>query len=155
VSPTAGPTAFTGLSEPLPSKRTYVGLGYVDVPYEALGAPALSSAVLATRVWDVAPDGKALLMTRGVYRLDFRGYDPITGTARVPLFGNQWDLDPGHKIRIDLEQSDVPYLKPPAPDATASLRIGSPNPDAPDLGSPRLVLPTRSAGTTPLAGAGI
>jgi hypothetical protein len=152
VSPTAGTTGFTGYTEPIPANRTYVGLGYVDVPYVAADPiPPKDSAVLATRVWDVAPDGSALLMTRGVYRLKFPGpepvvgsVDPVAGTARVPLFGNQWDLDPGHKLRVDLVQSDLPYLKAPSPGGTANLQIGA----------PKLVLPTRSAGTTALAGTG-
>ena len=58
---------------------------------------------------DVAPDGTTLLMTRGTYRLDELAADdpdPAAGTLRLPLFGNQWPLEPGHRIRLDLMQVD-------------------------------------------------
>src|SRR5919107_1719109 len=65
-----GQTAYT---PPLTSARTYVGLGHVVVPYTWTGGV---SGGLAARLFDVAPDGTELLMTRGVYRLE---KDPPAG----------------------------------------------------------------------------
>ena len=67
------------------------------------------SGGLAARVFDVAPDGTELLMTRGVYRFDS---DPQTGVLRLPLYGNHWRLEPGHRIRLDLTQVDTPTYRP-------------------------------------------
>jgi predicted acyl esterase len=97
---------YTEYSPPLTSTKTYVGIGHVTVPYVWAGAV---SAGLAARLFDVAPDGTELLMTRGVYRLD---NDPQTGVLRLPMYGNHWRLEPGHRIRLDLTQVDTPTYRP-------------------------------------------
>jgi predicted acyl esterase len=97
---------YTEYSPPLTSTKTYVGIGHVTVPYVWAGAV---SGGLAARLFDVAPDGTELLMTRGVYRLD---NDPQTGVLRLPLYGNHWRLEPGHRIRLDLTQVDTPTYRP-------------------------------------------
>jgi hypothetical protein len=38
--------------------------------------------------------------------------DPASGTLRLPLFGNQWALDPGHRARVDLMQVDAATFQP-------------------------------------------
>jgi len=97
---------YTQYSPPLTSTKTYVGIGHVTVPYVWTGGV---SGMLAARLFDVAPDGSELLMTRGVYRLE---NDPATGTLRLPLYGNHWRLEPGHRIRLDLTQVDTPTYRP-------------------------------------------
>ena len=129
-------TGYTAVSEPLKSTSTYIGLGSVTLPYttEDLGA------VVDARVWDVAPDGTTLLMTRGTYRLDIPFYDTPAGTIRLPLFGNHWFLKPGHKVRLDLVEQDNLTFRPT--DIANEL----------DFTKATLELPTREAGTTSLAG---
>jgi hypothetical protein len=130
---------YTGYSQPLPAHSTYVGLGEVDVPYTL--NPAATQAQLDARVWDVPPTGPAFLMTRGTYRIDtLNGYDSPTGTIRLPLFGNDWRLAPGHEIRLDLTQVDQPYLRPN--NLSSSITYGS----------PALTLPTREAQQQALTG---
>jgi dienelactone hydrolase len=136
ASPGPAAGAYTAMSAPLPSARTYVGLGYVEVPYELTG----TTATLDTRVWDVAPDGNTLLVTRGTYRIDVPAFDSPAGTLRLPLFGNHWDLRPGHSIRLDLTEVDQPYLRPS--NLTNELTFGAPT----------LHLPTRQAGGLVLPG---
>jgi predicted acyl esterase len=135
----AGPAlgGYTAYSEPLPDHATYVGLGTVTVPYELTG----TTATLNARVWDVAPDGTELLMTRGTYRIDVPAYDTAAGTLQLPLFGNHWPLGPGHSVRLDLTQVDTPFL---APSKVASSIEFAP---------PTLTLPTRESGTVKLSGA--
>ncbi|MDQ6709168.1 MAG: hypothetical protein M3Z11_01285 [Candidatus Dormibacteraeota bacterium] len=135
VAPTTAPAArYTAYSDPLSSARTYVGLGYVRLKYTLLGA---QTATLNARVWDVAPDGGALLVSRGTYRLDGNftptGYDPLpTGSLDLPLFGNHWTLAAGHRVRLDLTQVDFPTFL-----SSNSLAAVITFPSA------RLVLPTR------------
>ena len=130
-------TGYTAVSAPLPSSRTYIGLGHVEVPYALVG----TSATLHARVWDVAPDGTALLMTRGTYRIDpATGADPLAGTVKLPLYGNHWPLDGGHRIRLDLQEVDFPTFRPTNVANTLAF--------AP----PTLVLPTRQAGEVTLPG---
>jgi hypothetical protein len=139
IAPALG--GYTGYSEPLRDHTAYLGLGEVDVPYQL--DPATTQAQLDARVWDVPPDGgKEFLITRGTYRLDtLNGYDPPSGTVRLPLFGNHWLLAPGHKVRLDLTQVDAPFLRP------------NNLPSSITYGPPKLLLPTREAHDTTLTGA--
>ncbi|GAC1324087.1 MAG: hypothetical protein NVSMB13_04980 [Mycobacteriales bacterium] len=133
-------TGYTAVSVPLPNHQTHVGIGHVDVPY-TLSAP--SQAVLAARLWDVAPDGTTLLVSRGVYRLDvLGGYNPPIGVATVPFYGNHWVFAPGHRIRLDLAQVDAPTYRPPNAPVTASI----------SMSPPTLVLPVREAPSVTVAG---
>jgi X-Pro dipeptidyl-peptidase C-terminal non-catalytic domain len=137
TQPAAG--GYTGVSAPLTSPVTYVGLGEVDVSYAV--TPAIGQAQLDARVWDVPPTGPAFLVTRGTYRIDtLNGYDSPAGPLRLPLYGNHWDLAPGHRIRLDLTQADAPALRP------------NNQPSSIEYGTPKLMLPTRAARTEALAG---
>jgi dienelactone hydrolase len=102
IPPGAG---YTQYSPPLTSTATYVGIGTVTVPYTWAGA---ASAQLDARLFDVAPDGTELLMTRGTYRLEDA---PLAGVITLPLYGNHWRLAPGHRIRLDLTQVDNPTYR--------------------------------------------
>jgi dienelactone hydrolase len=135
-----GPAAggYTAESAPLPDSRLYVGLGYAEVPYQMDGG---DTATVAVRIWDEVPDGQTVLVTRGVYRIDAPAYDTAAGTIRIPLFGNEWQLQPGHRIRLDVTQADFPTFKPS--NVATSLTFHGPT----------LVLPTREAGTQVLQGA--
>jgi predicted acyl esterase len=127
---------YTASSQPLKNTRTYIGLGWVDVPYTFTG----QTGQLDARVWDVPPGGKAFLMTRGTYRFTVPTYDSPAGTIRLPLFGNHWVLTKNHRIRVDLTQVDQPYLRP------------SNAPSAITFAPPALVLPTRESGDLTLNG---
>ena len=79
-SPGQQTTGYTALSAPLAKPRTYAGLGDVTVGYELTGP----GATLHARVWDVAPDGTTLLMTRGTYRIDPLARDDADALAGTP-----------------------------------------------------------------------
>ena len=141
---TLPPARYTGTSAALDRPRIYVGLGSVHADYTLAGA---TTATLNARVWDVAPDGHALLVTRGTYRIDGNGtpagFDPIpTGSLELPLFGNQWTLASGHRIRLDLTEVDYPTF---LPGNTTAATI--------TFGAAQLVLPTREATELTLPGA--
>ncbi len=136
---TVSSARYTGMSEPLQVSRTYVGLGHVDLTVTLAGA---TTAQLNARVWDVAPDGTALLVTRGTYRIDTPRYDALSEAIQLPLFGNQWVLQAGHEIRLDLTQVDFPTFYP-SNFTSAVITF----PDA------HLVLPTREASVISVGGA--
>lgn len=129
----SGPFGYRATSAPLPADRTTVGIGTVSANYSA--GPGVTG-VVAARVWDVAPDGTPLLVSRGVYRLDFLYGDPRNGTLRLPLYGNHWQLPAGHRLRLDLQQVDTPTFRAPT-GAVSALTLS-------DI---RLDLPVRTAGT--------
>ena len=142
------PGRYTAVSAPLPRDTTYVGLGSVKVPYALSGGP---SATLNARVWLVPlAGGPDLLMTRGTYRIDAPRYDPVTGTLRLPLYGNQWPLRVGERIRLDLTQVDTPTYRPD--NEPSSLTFGSATLTLPTRAGGSLTLPATSeaaAGTAP------
>jgi predicted acyl esterase len=126
------------MSAPLDRQRTFIGLAQVDLTYSLLGA---TTATLNARVWDVAPDGSALLVTRGTYRIDAPAYNSVSQAIKLPLFGNHWTLEAGHRIRLDLTQVDYPTFL--GSNSTAAVVTF---PDA------KLVLPTRENGSLNLTG---
>jgi pimeloyl-ACP methyl ester carboxylesterase len=117
---------YTQYSPPLAQTKIYAGIGYVRIRYAWTGG---GSGMLAARVFDAAPDGTELLVTRGVYRFE---NDPMVGEIRLPLYGNHWRLERRHRIRLDLTQVDSPtYRASNVPSAFAFP------------GGVTLVLPTR------------
>jgi hypothetical protein len=122
------PGRYTARSAPLERGRTYIGIGTVRLPY-ALASP--TTTTVAARLWDEAPDGSAVLVDRGVYRIDPPAYDDVAGTLRLPLYGNHWRFPAGHRVRLDLAQVDEPSFRRPNLPNTVTF------------GEPRLRLPER------------
>src|SRR5439155_4930450 len=89
----AVPRAFTLLGEPLL---------HLDMTVTGVDAE------IDTRLWDVAEDGTRTLVTRGAYR--FTG-KPGTVSIDTALQGNGWDFASTHRIRLEVTQSDSPYLR--------------------------------------------
>jgi len=127
---------YTAISNPLKDRSTYIGLGYVSLPYSWTGD---TSAAINARLWDVEPGGKTLLISRGTYRLDVP-YDAQAGTLRLPLFGNHWRLGKGHRLRLDLTQVDEPTFR------------RSQVPDAITFTAPRLTLPVHESSNRVVGG---
>jgi acetyl esterase/lipase len=111
----------------------------VTQPFTLLGEPAIHlnalvagvDAEIDTRLWDVGSDGSAKLVTRGVYR--FNGAPGLT-IIDATLQGNGWDFQAGHSIRLEVTQTDAPYLRPDNLASTiayASVTLTLPTPTAP------------------------
>jgi hypothetical protein len=45
----------------------------------------------------------------------------MAGLRSLPFFGNQWDLPPGHRLRLDLTQVDNPTFRPSTQSSTIAL----------------------------------
>lgn len=88
----------------------------VCASYTLLGEPSLKLSVNVTgtdaeinaRLWDIAPDGTATLVTRAAYR-----WTGSSGPATVTyaLDGNGWSIAAGHQLRIQVTENDAPYLR--------------------------------------------
>jgi pimeloyl-ACP methyl ester carboxylesterase len=85
----------------------------VTADFTLLGEPALRlnvtvagiDAEINSRLWDIAPDGTATLVTRGAFRW-------TSGSAiSYALQGNGWVFHTGHKLQIQVTQNDAPYLR--------------------------------------------
>src|SRR5207237_1089672 len=64
---------------------------------------------LNARLYDVFPNGTAVLVDRGPRRIS--PDEAASGVVTYQLHGNGWRFPAGHRIRLELAQDDDPYLK--------------------------------------------
>ena len=106
--------------------------------YTMLGLPTVSAHVnvsgqfgqLDSRLWDVGPDGKQTLISRGVYRL----FDNQQGDIVFQLHGNGWRFAPGHKPKLELLGRDAPYVRPS--NGSFSIQVSNVRVELPTLEPP-------------------
>ncbi len=84
-----------------------IGLPTVKARISLTPSSPSDLAQLDSRLWDVGPDGKQVLISRGAYRF---GKD--TTSATFQLSGNAWCFPPGHTPKLQLLGTDRPYLRP-------------------------------------------
>jgi ABC-2 type transport system ATP-binding protein len=86
--------------------------GQVAVTLRA--STAASRVQLNVRLFDVAPDGSAELVTRGTRTLDSGSPSTPLGVTPVTIStqGNLWRAEPGHVLRLEITNVDFPYLAP-------------------------------------------
>src|SRR6185503_19014615 len=79
-------------------------IGQTRVTATVQGAAA--GLQLNARLYDVFPDGRQVLVDRGV-----RTLTDGSGTVTVDLHGNAWRFFGGHRLRLELAQDDDPYVR--------------------------------------------
>lgn len=94
-------------SDPLASRQTMIGGAEAEFEFELSGSP--DGAQMNARLYDVLPDGRAVLVDRGTRRLTQA--EVAAGRATIALHGNAWLFEAGHRIRIELAQDDEPFVK--------------------------------------------
>jgi dienelactone hydrolase len=117
---------------------TAVYTGAASNGYTMLGLPTVSARInvsgqfgqLDSRLWDVGPDGKQTLISRGVYRL----LDNQQGDIVFQLHGNGWRFAPGHKPKLELLGRDSPYLRPS--NGSFSVQVSNVRVELPTLEGP-------------------
>jgi fermentation-respiration switch protein FrsA (DUF1100 family) len=95
---------------------TAVVLGPKSRGYTLLGLPTVQARMATTglhgqldsRLWDVSPDGRQRLISRGAYRLR----DHQSGRVTFQLHGNGWCFAPRHRPKLELLGKDEPFLRP-------------------------------------------
>jgi fermentation-respiration switch protein FrsA (DUF1100 family) len=95
---------------------TAVVVGPESRGYTLLGLPTVTARISTTgrfgqldsRLWDVSPDGRQRLISRGAYRLR----DSQSGRIVLQLHGNGWCFAPGHRPKLELLGKDEPFLRP-------------------------------------------
>ena len=65
---------------------------------------------IAARLFDKKPDGTMTMVTRGVCRVN-KAASPDETCQSFDLFGNGWMFEKGHKLVIEVTQSDQPFLR--------------------------------------------
>ncbi len=109
LPPTESPSSalhVTGIgawtfTPPLPGESHLAGVPIIDL--RANGQP---NAVAVALLYDVAPDGSALLVTRGAGRLD------ATGRTSFALYPQDWRFTPGHRLGVLLTGADGEFWFP-------------------------------------------
>ena len=117
---------------------TAVYVGPASNGYTMLGLPTVSAHIsvsgqfgeLDSRLWDVGPDGKQTLISRGVYRL----LDNQQGNIVFQLHGNGWRFAPGHKPKLELLGRDAPYVRPS--NGTFTITVTNARVELPTLDKP-------------------
>lgn len=108
-----------------PEATHLLGLPTVQLGYALTG----QDATVALKLWDEAPDGSRVLVSRGEYRLSTAGGDPANGTLKTYLYGNDWVFPAGDRIVLQVTQNDAPYLRPdnePSSIAWSSVKLDLP-----------------------------
>jgi ABC-2 type transport system ATP-binding protein len=120
---TAGPAedlkAGLGLPDTRQAPPTLV---YDSAPlktsFDMAGIPSLKLQVASTsgyqldpKLYDVAADGTAKLLTRGAWS-EAIGSGALPHEAKFDMFGLSNLIPAGHRIRLQLQTADTPYLRP-------------------------------------------
>jgi hypothetical protein len=109
----AGPGVAVYETGPLAEQATMFGGTNISIDYDATSAAGLQ---LNSRLYDVFPDGTAVLVDRGPYRAT-----STSGTVSYQMMGNGWRFPAGHTIRVEVAQDDGGYLKPSSVPSTATI----------------------------------
>jgi hypothetical protein len=113
-----------------------------------MGLPTVSAHVevsgqfgqLDSRLWDVGPDGRQTLISRGIYRL----LDNQNGNLLLQLHGNGWRFAPGHQPKLELLGRDAAYARPSNGSFSikvTNLRVELPTLDKPGAAGGQVVAP--------------
>lgn len=127
------PTAAGSVVDSWPVRRPLVLLGgptvrtSLTVTDDSSQAPYVTGPAggtqIAARLWDVAPDGSALLLTRLLYR------PRSSGPQAFQLHPIGYRVPAGHRLALELRGSDAPYGRPsnePFEIAVGRLRLTLP-----------------------------
>jgi len=90
----------------------------VDQGFTLAGPPVVNFTVqtsapdaeIAARLWDLSPDGKQTLISRGVYRLAGTPTAP-SGPIAFELSANAWRVPAGDKLKLEVAGADAPYFQ--------------------------------------------
>jgi X-Pro dipeptidyl-peptidase-like protein len=98
----AGAGVATYDSAPLAGDVTMIGQTRVTASVQG----AAAGLQLNARLYDLFPDGRQVLVDRGV-----RTLTDGSGTVALDLHGNAWRFFEGHRVRLELAQDDDPYVR--------------------------------------------
>ena len=104
VSPPQAPTTGLGvwsISQPLPGERHLAGEAVLDLDL----VTAAPRANLVANVYDIAPDGRATLVTRGADMIRLPGKQ----RHRLSLYGQDWVFAEGHRIGVLVSGSNAEW----------------------------------------------
>jgi ABC-2 type transport system ATP-binding protein len=98
-----------------------------DPPTTGAGGPTPPAAAyqVVPKIYDVAPDGTATLITRGAFAEQPGEGAPGVHDTSFDAFTMAWTFKAGHRVRMTLSSADVPYLRPNAAPFQVAILPGS------------------------------
>jgi hypothetical protein len=114
----AGPGVASYTSQPLAAAATMLGSATATIAFSHTGPPD-DGFQLDSRLYDVFPDGTAVLVDRGPRRLT--AAEITAGQVTYQLHGNGWRFPAGHSVRLEVAQDDYPYVKSSDVPSSATL----------------------------------
>jgi predicted acyl esterase len=104
---------------PLRAPAIYAGAGKARVRWSST-AP---ESQVNVKVWDVAPDGSATLLSRGCQRVD--APMGVPSDVDVALSHTAVEIAPGHRLEVWVQSADAPSFTPPKAPGVSSVLAGS------------------------------
>jgi predicted acyl esterase len=89
-----------------------------------LQVASTSGYQLDPKLYDVAPDGTAKLLTRGAWSEPI-GSGALPHEASFDMFGLSNLIPAAHRIRLQLQTADAPYLRPNTNPFAVAVLAGS------------------------------
>jgi ABC-2 type transport system ATP-binding protein len=86
-------------------------LDIAGIPSLELRVASTSGYQLDPKLYDLGPDGSAKLLTRGAWSEPV-GTGALPHTAEFDAFGMSNLIPAGHRLRLQLQTADAPYLRP-------------------------------------------
>src|SRR3954452_3581656 len=103
----------------------------LETPLDTAGIPKLKLQVASSsgyqldpKLYDVAPDGSAKLLTRGAWSEPV-GSGALPHAVSFDAFGLSNLVPAGHRIRLQLQAADTPYLRPNTNPFAVAVLAGS------------------------------
>jgi putative CocE/NonD family hydrolase len=135
---TAGPAEDlkNGFGGSFPDARTapptlVYDSGALAKPFDMAGIPSLTLQIASTsgyqldpKLYDVSPDGSAKLLTRGAWS-EAVGSGALPHQVKFDAFGLSNLIPAGHRIRLQLQAADTPYLRPNTNPFAVAVLAGS------------------------------
>jgi hypothetical protein len=115
----AGAGVASYISDPLPSDQTMIGASRVEIGFSFSGDADAAGLQLNARLYDVFPDGTAVLVDRGTRRVT--SPEAAQGEVSYELHANGWRFAQGHRIRIEVAQDDHPFVQQSTPPSSTTL----------------------------------
>lgn len=106
---------------PLAQATELLGTPFVDLE---LAATAGTSYQVAVKVFDVAPDGSAALVTRGIYGVPDNLPGPVTQRLLFDIQPYRYTFAADHRIEVRLASADVPAYMPERTPFALALNLG-------------------------------
>lgn len=103
IGPAGGDNGVWSITEPLGEDLHVAGFPTVDLTINS----HVPGTNIAVNIYDIAPDGQATFLSRGVGNVDaVASLDP-TYTESIPMFATDWIVEEGHRLAVFVHDANT------------------------------------------------